>query len=285
MKLGKITKDALEYPFLDVRKVLLVGFLMVLTDLSGFSRGFGIENPILLLIFGILGALVGIYVLGYLYKVVETSDTRSLPRFSEHIKMFEDGVKTLSVVLVYLVPALIVLAVVTSQNYNELFQTTYGSVSSEPLSMIGILLGTLIWPGIFNLVGLLYNGSIVSGIYIQAAIIYIIVVFPVIFKAIRNLACTGELVSAFKIRDILSSMYEIGFLSIALWYLTTVILLLLILLIGMMATNIFSVLIHPELGAVILSVTFVPYLYIFLVRSVSLAFQGKIDSSYGAYIF
>lgn len=284
MKLGKITKDALEYPFLDIHKLLILGLLIVSSNLPGFSMGFGVKNQILIFFLGIVGAAVGIYVLGYLYKVVETSNTRSLPGFSRPSKTIIDGVKTLSVVLVYLAPALIVLAIITFQNYNELFNATYGSVSSEPLSMTGLLLGTLIWPGIVNLLGLLFNGTMVSGIYSQAAIIYTIVVMPVIFKAIRNMACTGEFLSAFKIRDIIMSIWEIGFLNIIQWYVTTGILSLIFLLVGIMATNIFSVLIHPELGVVILSLIFVPYIYLFLVRSVSLAFQGKIDRPYGAYI-
>lgn len=284
MKLGKITTDALEYPFLDVRRVLILGLLIVLSDLPGISRGFGVDNQILIFLFGIIGLLFGIYVLGYLYRVVQTSDRRSPPRFSNHVVTMKDGIKTLYVILVYLLPALLVLAVVSFLNYSELFQMTYGGLSSEPLSMIGVLLGTMIWPGIFNLVGLLYNGSIVSGIYSLIAVVYIVIVIPVIFKAIRCMACTGELSSAFKVRDILTSMREIGLLNIVLWYLTSGILLIILLLVGIMVTNIFSVLIHPQVGVVILSVTFVPYLYIFLARSVSLAFQGKIDWPYGAYI-
>lgn len=285
MKLGKITKDALEYPFLDMRKILVLGFLIVLTDLPGYGRGFGVENQFLIFLSGILGALIGIYVLGYLYKVVVTSNTRSPPRFSGYTNIFKDGLKIFTTVFVYMVPALAVLAAVTIQHYVKLYGMTYGVISTEPLTLIGILLGTLVWPGIFNIIGLLYNASIVSGVYIQLAIIYILLIIPIIFKAVRNMACEGEFVSAFKIGIILKSIWEIGILKIILWYITTGLLFLIILLIGVMVTNIFSYLIYPEIGVIILSFTVLPYLYIFLARSVSLAFQEDIKRPYGAYIF
>lgn len=284
MQIGRIIKDALEYPLLDLKKIFILGILIVLSDTSGFSMGFGNENPVLLFIFGIIGVLISIFVIGYLYKIIETHETRSPPPFTGQTVIFRNGLKTLVVILVYLIPVMLVLIMLAFNDYNAVFGMTYGGISSSIPSMTGILLGTIVWPGILNLIGLLNNGALVAGIYILGAIFYLIIIIPLTFKAIVKMSRTGKISSAFNIKEILRSLLQIGVLKLVLWYFATGIIFLVVLVAGIMATNIFSIFIHPEIGAVLLSLIVIPYLYIFLARSVTLAFR-RLNHFYGAYIF
>ena len=140
--------EGLKYPFNDIKKLLGVGILCVIIDLisivftiktvdvtkmiigtlektnaTAFNLNFSqLPNGDIYLAIAILvvGFIVSLIILGYLYDVVKFSINRKddLPEFGDIVGMFIKGVKYFLVCLVYSIPSMIVafLAILVSNN-------------------------------------------------------------------------------------------------------------------------------------------------------------------------
>ena len=140
--------EGLKYPFNDIKKLLGVGILFVIIDLlsivftiktvdvtkmiigtlektnaTGFNLNFSqLPNGDIYLAIAILvvGFIVSLIILGYLYDVVNFSINRKddLPGFGNIVGMFIRGVKYFLVSLAYSIPSMIVafLAILVTNN-------------------------------------------------------------------------------------------------------------------------------------------------------------------------
>ena len=140
--------EGLKYPFNDIKKLLGVGILFVIIDLlsivftiktvdvtkmiigtlektnaSAFNLNFSqLPNGDIYLDIAILvvGFIVSLIILGYLYDVVKFSINRKddLPEFGDIVGMFIRGVKYFLVSLAYSIPSMIVtfLAILVTNN-------------------------------------------------------------------------------------------------------------------------------------------------------------------------
>jgi len=140
--------EGLKYPFNDIKKLLGVGILFVIIDLlsivftiktvdvtkmiigtlektnaTAFNLNFSqLPNGDIYLAIAILvvGFIVSLIILGYLYDVVKFSINRKddLPEFGDIVGMFIRGVKYFLVSLAYSIPSMIVafLAILVTNN-------------------------------------------------------------------------------------------------------------------------------------------------------------------------
>jgi len=290
MEIFNIMKDALRYPFSDMKKIFVLGLIFTVSGISGFSESLGAVNDVLIFFLGIIGLIIGLLGLGYIFRIIKLSliEITTLPVFDDWFVMFIDGTKIFIVSFVYLIPAILVMLISAAYSFTSLFTLTFGDIGLNPLSVIGILLGDTIWPGIFNLIGILYNISLMGynipligegltvGLLALMAIFFTILVIPIMLMAMVNMAkSNGTLLSAFKFREVLNKIAEIGFLNFVVGYIVIGILFFIILITGILITYVISGLLHPIIGTALLSLIVISYLYMYLSRSIALFYISE----------
>jgi uncharacterized membrane protein YjfL (UPF0719 family) len=97
MNLKEMMKNSLRYPFTDIKKFIFLGIFILISSVISNEAG---TIPIIY----IFGALIGLFVVGYIFRVMKLSlndVTSELPEFNLWVEMFLDGLKVVSVSLVY----------------------------------------------------------------------------------------------------------------------------------------------------------------------------------------
>ena len=267
MNVGEIVEDALRYPLSDWKKVLIYGFIGLFTTTAVFRLFFamnGLTNPGLILLLVILELIVSIYLTGYFLKIIKLSlsGAKKLPQFNVVNEKLSDGIKVFIVGIVYMIPIILTISI-------------FAILSSSALR---IIITHAIYNG-FNLENIIYillNLGIGIGIFL--AIMYMIVVLPLFILSLVHMADNNSaLVSAFKFREIFNKINSIGLINLILWYLSSGLIFLAILIfLGTFTLEIFNLLHSIDIGGLLISVVIVPYLYMYFARSSSLVYMKKI---------
>ena len=255
MNIGEIIGDAVRYPFSDWKKLLILGIIIVFTSISSIFQSFVLINDGLSIILFVVGfVFIGFFARGYQYRIIKSSlnNIDVLPEFDNWISMFVDGIKVSIVGVIYWIPGIVILAIVAF-----LFLTQAGSMSPTPsASDISLMI------------------SIVVLIFI--AILYVIIITPVMLMAIAHMANNdSKLGSAFNFRDILNKISTNGWINLIIWYIVTGIIFLVLFIIGIFVTDIIGGLVLNVLRTVLLSLLVLPYLYMYIYRSVALFYMSK----------
>ncbi len=183
MEIREIILDAAKYPSSDWMKVILLGFLSLISLIGVFSQGnlFALSSLILLPL-----------PLGYLFRIIKTSfgGFDELPEFNNWKSMYFDGAKVLIILIIYALP---VIAVFLIFNFDQLFYLNMANVS------------------------LIYLGSSILGSVTQI-IVFILIGF-IEYIGIANMALYGgEIGAAFRFREITQRISLIGFRKYLLSY-------------------------------------------------------------------
>jgi hypothetical protein len=166
--------------------------------------------------------------------------------------MLIDGIKVSIVGIIYLIPGILVIAIVAL-----LFLTEVGSMSPTPSAADLSLMLTIV---------------VLSFI----AILYVIIIAPIMLMAIAHMANNdSKLGAAFKFREILDKISTNGWINLIIWYVVTGIIFLVLFIIGTFVTNIIGRLVLNVLGTILLSLLVLPYLYMYSYRSVALFYMSK----------
>lgn len=276
MNTGEIVKDSLNYPLSDWKKILILGIILVLSGISGVTVLLGTASIAIISLLAVIGFLIGFLVNGYMFRIIKSSldNAAKLPDFNNWVNMAADGAKVFIVFLGYLiVPILVILVLLLSLAGLDI--TSLGSYFVLMLEIMEInpleLLISVIWPGILNLITILYN---ILGSFALIGILYMILVIPVFLVAIANMAYyEGEFRSAFRFREILDEIGSIGWINLIKWYAATGILFLILFVMGNIISYNFSLFNLSIAGGLLLSLTLIPYIYMYIARSVALFYM------------
>lgn len=191
MSIRGIIIDSLKYPFSNWTLFLFLG-IVILISFSPYITLYLVKIDFLIFIcLSIIGFLfIGSFVRGYLFKIISESlnSFKELPAFNNLNKMFIDGIKILIVNFIYLVPAVLIVIL--------LFY------SGSDLRIILAILSNLKY--YFLYAGFPYF------IPPLIALIYLIMIIPVMLMAIANMAYNnGKLSEAFKFDEIFGNVSKL----------------------------------------------------------------------------
>jgi hypothetical protein len=167
--------DAVKYPGTDWMKVILLGFLSlisvigVITQLNLFTLLFLIMLPL---------------PIGYLFKIIKTSfrGFDELPNFNSWKEMYADGLKVLLTIFIYALPILLIFILLNQGQLITSVINNYSLIALQPF-----ILGSSIQIIVFIIIGL------------------------VEFMGIANMALyDGEFMAAFSFREIVKRISMIG---------------------------------------------------------------------------
>lgn len=250
MNMGEIIKDALKYPLLEWKRFLTFGILILICNI--LINGMIVPDLV------IIGYIIGVLILGYVFKIIKFSlnEATDIPKFNAWSEMFSDGLKVLLVSIVYFIPAILIIII----------PATVFSVSA----VIGTLLGVFDIPPIDSF----YSISALAGLWFLIAILYLVIIVPIMLISIVNMADNNsKLNSAFKFHNIFNNISTSGWKNFIAWYLITGLLALIIFGIGTLVMYLTSF-IFSMIGIVLVSLTFTPYIYMFISRSVVLFYKN-----------
>ncbi|BDZ67177.1 DUF4013 domain-containing protein [Methanobacterium ferruginis] len=253
MNIKEIIIDSIKYPFLDWKKILILGLIVViykfpLNIISPFNLQNGFTYPFL-----VIALLINCFIIGYFFKIIQYSlkDTRELPRFRKWVNLFKNGFKVTCVSLIYSIPATLPLVILNSCLLNF--------YSYEPY-FFGFIMDAI--------------GHGYSYTFCFAYILYLLILFPISLIAIANMANNdGKWGYAFEFKVIFGKIKNIGWIKFYSWYLLTSVFDLLIFLIGSLITML-SILIPIFPFGLIDPLILIPYIYIFFSRSIALIYQS-----------
>ena len=179
MGLSDIITDAIKYPFLDIKKFLIVGVISLLAGISNIFIAFGVNNFALNAIATVIGLIFALILSGYALNVIKNGIYYSdeIPDF-DWVNDFINGIKVLVIGLVYFIIPLIILILFAG----------IGGVIGSGLNHLAEAMGV----------------SLIIAIII--AIIFAI--FEII--AIARFANTGEFGAAFSFGEIFEEVKQIG---------------------------------------------------------------------------
>lgn len=269
MNIREIVGDSLRYPFSDWKRFLILGILVLITDMETF---FLLGNPFskynILIGILVIEFIVGILVRGYTFKIVKSSLDYGvkLPKFAPWLNLFIKGIKVSIVTIVYLIPVILLIVVFVI--------LCPSNVGVNPLIIIAY--------NALNFFQMLYDMAIhvQVGIWSIITIFYAIIAIPFINIAIAHMAYNDSKIgAAFKFREILNKISNIGWKNFILWY---IVIEFLFLVISAAATLILTFLdffmsIYP-LGIAILKflciMLIVPFVFMYFARSVALIYMS-----------
>lgn len=255
MNIGEIVKDATKYPLLDWKKILVLGIIILFVNIvSILTAVINTINIVIIYLLFITGYVIGLFLEGYLFKIIKSSltDVVELPEFNDWMDMFIDGIKVTIVFFVYSIPAILILLISLVLSF-----TSIGTISSNSSTFIlDIVLG--------------------SGIGGLIAILYMIIIYPLMIMAITYMAHKdSELSAAFRFHEILNKISNIGWSKLIAWYIVTVIIFLILVALGSLIIAIVDVLIHPLVGKFLIPLILLPYLYMYFARSTALIYKSE----------
>lgn len=190
---------------------------------------------------GIIGIVISFLMYGYILRVIKAciAGSDELPEFEEWGEMFISGFKVFIVNLIYSIPAIIITVISAA----SLIATVYFQGTGADLT------------GIYGLIGAALVGIIVAFLYM------LLIGIPLFILAIANMAYyDGELSAAFRFSEIREHISRIGAANFIIWYIVMIIASIVAFLVGAITI----------IGWIIL----IPYLYLFLARSIALLFTS-----------
>jgi hypothetical protein len=281
MNIKGILKDSLRYPFSDWKKILIFGIIILISNLSNtthFNSLISTTDVTLTFFLGIISFLILFLAKGYQFKIMKSSLTRKAkpPEFNKWIEMFKDGVKLFLVNIVYTIPAILIMLIWAAL-----------SIASNPSTVVNTIsgLGTLFLMG-----GTGSNAFITSaGIWFIISFLYTIIIAPIMWMAIAHMADNNsEIHAAFKFHAILNKITTIKWKNLIKWYILTGIIFLIIdIIIRLILLALLSLIIPITeleavkiaetilLNSVIIPLIVLPYLYMYLYRSVALIYLSE----------
>jgi hypothetical protein len=260
MELGGLTEDALRYPFSDWKKILILGILAIMSSL-GIAVLFmgtllGIKNIMVIIAIFIIGYLLcGFLINGYKFRIIQTSlnGAAELPVFNNWINMFIDGIKVSLVVVVYLLPTILIMAIAALTLLPVL-----GIIGSNPSASTFNIILSFLSATLLVLIGLTY----------------MIIILPINYMAVAHMAQNNsKFSSAFRFHEIIDKIRSIGWGNLIVWYLVTGTIYVIISVMGSVITGIFSI-VNPIIGIILSSLIVSPYLYMYLNRSIALFYMS-----------
>ena len=255
MDIGDVVSDALKYPLSDWTKILILGIILVIAGIGNIARSITADST-LISVLGIVGFIVGLLGYGYFFRIIKSSlaGISELPSFDDFVTMFIDGIKVAVVGFVYSIPAIILILIFAASIIISLILNP----SSVP---IGALIG--------------------AGVGIILAMLYMLIITPIIAIAVANMAYNdGEFGAAFRFSEILDNIGNIGWGDLIIWYIVTIIVYMVIAIIGGIIAGLFS-LISPILTLVLISLIVTPYLQMYVARSLALLYSSQ-DVTYNS---
>ncbi len=196
--------------------------------------------------------------LGYLFRILTASlaGADELPEFGAWGEMFMDGLKVFVVLLVYtVVPTAIIIIGVWASLLPLITAQNAGSIALPTISF-----------------------GVISGLVIIGGILEIIISFLVAI-ALANMAYHGEIGAAFRFREIINKIGEIGWVDYLIWYVVMLMLWVIFLYIS-------SFLVFPLIiGIILVPLIISPYFMMFFARSTALVyvFGGSNDYLEGTF--
>jgi hypothetical protein len=240
MDIGDVVSDSLKYPSSNWSKVVILGVLFLISILI---------IPLFL-------------ALGYMFRVVKATlaGIDELPAFEEWGEMLVEGIKLFLVYLIYSLPAIIIGIFSFISLWSSVSSITYITQASggtlTPEMFFSIFSGTA-------LVGLIFAG------------LYSLVIYPIMAVAVGNMAYyNGDFGAAFRFGEILSTISEIGWVDLIIWYIVVI-------LVGGVIAFIGSIIgIIPILGWIAILLIVYPYLYLFYARAIAWLYISAFEEKY-----
>ena len=255
MDIGDVVSDALRYPLSDWTKILMLGIILVIASIASISRTL-MADSVLISVLGIIGFIVGLLGYGYFFRIIKSSlaGISELPSFDDLVTMFIDGIKVAIVGLIYAIPAIILILIFAASIIISL-------ISNPSAVAVGALIG--------------------AGIGIILAMLYMLVITPIIAIAVAHMAHNdGEFGAAFRFSEILDKIGSIGWGDLIIWYIVIGIIYIVLATIGGIITGLFG-LIHPVVTLLLMSLIVTPYLQMYIARSVALIYSSQ-EVTYGS---
>lgn len=248
MDLGKIIVDSIKYPFSDYKIFLILVIMTLITNLSAMPNYFGIKSVLIRIPLYIIGTiLVNLLISGYYLRIIKMSlgGVIELPMFNNWIEMFIDGIKVSLVLIVYAIPAILIIIY---------------SILVFVLPIIGHPITTLV----------IHNLILNIAIPYSITILYMIIIGPILAIAVAHMANNNSKFSAaFRFHEIMNKIGRLGWGNLIVWYIITGIIFVTILTLGT---------IIGWLGTFISNLIFSltsPYLFIFLSKSIALFYMSE----------
>ncbi|MEL7671467.1 DUF4013 domain-containing protein [Methanobacterium sp.] len=186
MDVGEIIKDSLKYPLSNWKEFLVLGVFIAFSGMSNLSVLVGVKDSALIGFLGIIGFLSIALIFGYSFRIIKSSlaGVKRLPEFNDWPEMFVDGVKFMVVNFVYLIPVILIIIFVY-----------YSGSDIGSIPTLNLVLWLYVWfPYLFLLIALLY----------------LIIIIPVILMAVANMIDNdGKLSAAFKFKEIFNNVSKL----------------------------------------------------------------------------
>jgi hypothetical protein len=247
MKIGEIVKDSLKYPLSDWKKFLILGIFVVFNSLNFILQSFGVDR-LLISMLSIVGLLFGVLIFGYELRILKLSlvGDAKLPPFNHWFDIISNGISVIVVGIAYAIPLIFILIL--------------GGLS------LGLTIGSIGTNG----------ATIFLVILIAVIFLYLIIIYPIFLMSLANMAFyDSDLGAAFKFREIFHKISNIGWGNLILWYITTGIICLIIVLLGAVIEVFFTLIGLKIIGVVLVPLIVFPYLSIYIFRSVALFYLSE----------
>ena len=238
MDIGEIIGDSFKYPVSNWKRLLILGIIVLISQLSMeiimlYARVSG------LLFFLLIHALVAsILMLGYQLRAIKTTIMGEIepPEFKEWSKMLLDGLKLFLVGLIYqIIPVIVLIA--------GLVMLIAGSAATKIFGLLIMLLGLFI----------------------------LLIVGIVMVMAISNMAYYGEIGAALRFGEIKRRIEGLGWLN----YIMVLIILVVIYILIAVGAALISLI--PFVGLVLTSLIIYPFMYLFMYRAYGLIFRETLE--------
>ncbi|MGC9516519.1 MAG: DUF4013 domain-containing protein [Methanomicrobiales archaeon] len=230
MDIGEIVSDAIKYPSIEWKNVIILIVLFII---------FWVLNALT----GFVGYVVVPFIAGYIFRIVKWSlaGAEDLPEFDEWVDLFIDGLKVCLTYIVYMLPAIIILALTMGSMFIQLITMSQTGVVTPFTSLD---------------TGLYVIGSIVTFLYV------LIIGIPLFLMGIANMAYyDGDLGAAFSFSELLETFSSIGYVDFIIWYIVMIVM-------GFVASFIGGI-------TIIGWIVTIPYYFMFGGRSLALLFLSQ----------
>jgi hypothetical protein len=238
MDLGEIIGDSFKYPVSNWKRLLILGIIVLISQLS-------MEIIMLyasvsgLLYFLVIPALVAsLLMMGYQLRTIKTTILGEIepPEFKKWSKMLIDGLKMFLVALIYqTIPVIVLIA--------GFVMLLAGSSATKIFGLLIMLLGLFI----------------------------LIIVGIIMVMAISNMAYYGEIGAALRFGEIKRRIESIGWLN----YIMLLIILMVIYILIAVAAALLSLI--PFVGLVLTCLIAYPFMYLFMYRAYGLIFRETLE--------
>jgi len=230
MDIGEIVSDAIKYPSSEWKNVIiLIVLFIIMWALNAVT--------------GIVGFIVVPLIAGYIFRIVKWSlaGAEEVPEFDEWVDLFIEGLKVCLTYIVYMIPAIIILALTMGTMFLQLF-TMSSTGALSPLTSFDV--------------GLYMVGSVITFLYV------LVIGIPLFLIGTANMAYyDGELSAAFSFSELLERVSSIGYVDFIIWYIVMIVM-------GFVAAFIGGI-------TIIGWIVTLPYYYMFMGRSLALFFISE----------